>query len=182
MAAAEERPAAWLLAHAEVLREAARRGPFLDLACGAGRNALAAARLGARVIGVDRSSLQLALLRDAARAAALPVLPVRADLERGDALPVREGVFAAVLVFRYLHRPLAPAIASALRPGGLLLYETFTVRHRDLSEHPRNTAFLLDTGELPRLFPGLHRAAYEERVVGAPSPAAVARLLALRED
>lgn len=182
MSGAERAPASWLLSHADALREAARRGPFLDLACGAGRNALAAARLGARVVGVDRSREQLGCLRAAAAAAALPVLAVQADLERGLALPVREGAFAAVLVFRYLHRPLAPAIAAALRPGGLLLYETFTIHQRKISEHPRNPAFLLDPGELPALFPALRRRAYEERLVDDPAPAAVARLLALRES
>lgn len=74
------------------------------------------------------------------------------------------------------------AHAEALRPGGLLLYESFRIHHHDLSEHPGNTAFLLNHKELPKLFPGLRREAYEERIVEEPCPAAVARLLALRDD
>jgi hypothetical protein len=67
-----------------------------------------------------------------------------------------------VLVFRYLWRPLAPAIETLLRPGGILLYETFTWRQKDLPHGPGNAAFLLSEGELPQLFPELRVEAFEE--------------------
>jgi hypothetical protein len=51
---------------------------------------------------------------------------------------------------RYLHRPLFPVLSRALRPAGLLLYETFTVdqARRGKPSHPE---FLLRHGELPAL-------------------------------
>ena len=55
-----------------------------------------------------------------------------------------------MLVFNYLHRPLMPALVDALEPGGVLIYETFTVGQAERG-HPRNPAFLLGDGELPRL-------------------------------
>jgi SAM-dependent methyltransferase len=171
-----EEPAA--LARAEQARLAALGGPVLDLACGRGRHALWLARAGLGAIGVDRDRERLAGLARTARAEALPLLPVLADLEAGAAIPLASASCAAVLVFRYLHRPLAGEIVRVLRPGGVLLYETFTRRHRELAQHPRNPAFLLEPGELLRLFPSLEPLRAEEVEVTAPAPAALARLVA----
>ena len=83
-----------------------------------------------------------------------------------------------ILVFRFLFRPLAPAIVEALAPGGLLLYETFTIHQRDLGEGPRNPAFLLHDGELPELFARLETASHWEGLTPGPAPQALARLAA----
>lgn len=161
------------------LLDAVARGPVLDLACGRGRNARAAAAWGARVVGIDRSAEHLDELRRAARAEELPLFAVRADLEAGTGIPMRPGSCGAILVFRFLSRPLAAAIVEALAPGGLLLYETFTIRQRKLGYGPRNPAFLLRDGELPTLFPELelldHWEGVEQR---GERPEAVARLTA----
>ena len=162
------------------LRRAAALGPVLDVACGRGRHALAAAAAGARVLGLDRSFEALEELAAAARARELPVLPLQVDLETGDGLPVEPGRCGAVLVFRYLHRPLAQALQASLRPGGLLLYETFTRSQRDLGHGPRNPDFLLDPGELPELFSRLRIEHHWEGVSAGPPPAALARLAARR--
>jgi hypothetical protein len=90
------------------------------------------------------------------------------------------GSCGAILVFRFLVRELAPAIVQALRPGGLLLYETFTIHQRDLGQPPSNPAFLLDPAELPKLFSELQLVAHEELISGGPNPAALARLVARR--
>ena len=130
------------------LREASRRGPVLDLACGRGRHALAAAERGIPVVALDRNACFLAELQAAAARRQLPVTLVRTDLETGLGLPVRPGSCGAILVFRFLFRPLAPDICAALTAGGLLLYETFTIRQRDLGYGPGNPDFLLRDGEL----------------------------------
>ena len=173
---AEAEPSA--LFAAERARLAAAAGPVLDLACGRGRHALAIARTGRFVIALDRDRARLAELARAARASALRVQPLLADVEAHDTLPLASASCGAVLVFRYLHRPLAAEIVRVLRPGGLLLYETFTRKQREIAEHPRNPAFLLEPGELPRLFAGLETVRAEEALVEAPAPEAVARLVA----
>lgn len=160
--------------------EAARKGPVLDVACGQGRHALAVAARGARAVGVDRDPAALAVLAAAARARGLPAWPVRADLEAGARLPVAAGRCGAVLVFRYLWRPLAPALWEALRPGGLLLYETFTRRQREIGLNHRNPSFLLEDDELPALFPGARILLHEEGVTEGPPLEALARLAALK--
>ncbi len=148
---------------------------MLDVACGRGRHALATAGLGLSCLAVDRDR---DALRTLAAAAPARVCAVRADLEEGPGVPWREVAFGAVLVFRYLWRPRAAALARALRPGGLLVYETFTEAQRALPHGPRNPDFLLRPGELPSLFPGLVVLEHWEGRVDAPQPAALARLLA----
>jgi SAM-dependent methyltransferase len=173
-----DEPAALVAAELARLRDAATRGPVLDLACGSGRNALAVAAAGLRVVGLDRDRARLRALLERARESALDVAALAAELETARGIPLRSASVGAVLVFRYLHRPLAPEIERVLCPGGLLLYETFTLHQRELAQHPRNPAFLLEPGELPRLFPGLSVLRAEEALVAAPAPEALARLVA----
>jgi SAM-dependent methyltransferase len=175
-----DEPSAHLLAELPRLRDAAARGPLVELACGHGRNALAAADAALPVVGVDRDPGALAGLRAAARARRLAVAAVRADLETPHGIPLRAGSCGAILVFRFLFRPLAAAIEATLAPGGLLLYETFTLAQRSLGQGPRNAAFLLAPGELRALFPGLEVHAYSESTLTRPWPQALARLTARR--
>jgi tellurite methyltransferase len=152
--------------------------PVLDLACGRGRNALAVAASGARVIGLDRDAAALAELGARANEAGLAIGRVRADVESGNALPFSSCSLGAVLVFRFLHRPLAAEIARVLAPGGVLVYETFTTAQRTLGRGPRRAAFLLAPGELATLFPALETLRFEEGSFDEPEPAALARLVA----
>jgi tellurite methyltransferase len=169
-----------VLAHLAQLRDGAALGPVVDLACGRGRNALAIAAHGIPVIGVDRSAEFLGELCGTARERQLPIRAVRADLESAPAVPIRSGRCGALVVCRYLHRPLAPVLEGLLAPGGWLLYETFTIHQRNLGYGPENPAFLLEPDELPALFPRLAIAHHWEGLTDEPRPAAVARLAARR--
>ncbi|MDG2051710.1 MAG: class I SAM-dependent methyltransferase [Myxococcota bacterium] len=171
-------PSRLFVSHLERLRSAGRLGPLVDVACGRGRHAVPAVRAGLPLIGLDRSPQFLADLRREAQALGEDVPCIRADLESGPTLPLREGICGAVLVFRYLHRPLCDALAALLAPGGLLLYETFTAAQRDLPYGPNRPEFLLAEGELPGLFPSLEIESYEELESGRPRPDAIARLVA----
>ncbi len=171
-------PSPFLTAHFETLAAAAAGDPVADLACGGGRNALALAARGHRVIGVDRSREHLGALARTAAARRLAVLGLRADLEAGLGIPLRAGSCGAILVFRFLFRPLAPAIVATLRRGGLLLYETFSTAQPELGWGPRNPDFLLRPGELRQLFPQLEVLDSWEGITRGPRPEAVARLAA----
>jgi SAM-dependent methyltransferase len=173
-------PAAFFLEHADSLDATARPGPVLDLACGRGRHALAAAARGLTVVALDRDHDRLASLSRSAPARAGAVRVVEADLETASTPPLDAARFGAVLVFRYLHRPLMPWIESLLMPGGLLLYETFTLAQRELGWGPKNEDYLLRPGELPGLLPGLEVEFYEEGLSRDRRPAATARLKARR--
>jgi hypothetical protein len=110
----------------------------------------------------------------------LRVDAIRTDLERPTEIPFADSTCGAILVFRFLFRPLADRIETLLAPGGLLLYETFTVHQRALGGGPRRDAFLLEDGELPALFPRLVVLDSWQGVTDGPNPAAVARLAARR--
>ena len=175
-----EAPCAIVSEHWESLRLAAGLGPIVELACGRGRIACAVADRGLPVVGIDRDAARLCELAQTARARGLPVTPVRADLECGHGLPLRPGSCGALLVFRYLYRPLTVAIADAIAPGGLLLYETFTIHQKDLPYGPSRADFLLRQGELPRLFAGLEILSHWEGWSDGERPSALARLVARR--
>jgi 2-polyprenyl-3-methyl-5-hydroxy-6-metoxy-1,4-benzoquinol methylase len=128
-----------------VIRPGAR---VLDLACGQGRHSLAAAALGAEVVGVDRDAAKLATARERAAAANLTVDWREADLEA----PWPElGGFDAVLVFNYLDRASMPRILGLVAPGGRLIMETFLEAQREAGWGPTSEHHLLRPGELARL-------------------------------
>ena len=136
-------PSEWLVAHLALI---ARDHPVLDVAAGRGRHAMFLAERGWSVHAVDRDATTLAALETHARSHGLAIRASCIDLETGDVdLGVAE--YGTVVVFNYLHRPLVPALVRALRPGGIVVYETFTMRQRERG-HPRNPAFLLNDGEL----------------------------------
>jgi SAM-dependent methyltransferase len=173
-------PSPFFLEHVAALTQAARRGPILDLACGRGRHSLAAAEAGARVIGIDRNRESLADLQSLARSRGLRLECVRADVEDPPEFPLKPGSCGAILVFRFLYRPLAPKIEAALAPGGLLLYETFTLAQLEFGAGPKNPAHLLASGELRNLFPALRVASFHEDIVGSERPNALAHLAAYK--
>lgn len=129
-----------------------RPGAALDLACGVGRDAVYLASLGWRVTAVDVLPDALDRARGLAGRYAAAIEPVEwclMDLERE--APTFERVFDLVVGFRYLHRPLFERLPDWLRPGGHVLYETFTTLHRERHGRPASDAHVLNPGELPQL-------------------------------
>jgi SAM-dependent methyltransferase len=139
-------PAAWLVSHRSLLPASGRA---LDVACGRGRHAVWLAQHGFETTAIDRDPEVVAGLDARARAEQLPITAVAIDLEAG-AGTLAEAAYDVVVVVHYLHRPLFPALLAALRPGGVLVYETFT-RAQAARGRPTNRAFLLEPGELGRL-------------------------------
>lgn len=145
-------------------------GPVLDLAGGEGRNGLYLASLGAEIVLCDRDARALSRAAERARALGLCVRIWQVDLEKG-ANPLPEDSFAGIVVFRYLHRPLFGPIRRALRPGGVLAYETYTLEQRRFGK-PSNPNFLLRSGELLEAFGGFEIIHHFEGILANPTRAA----------
>jgi len=145
----------------------------LDVAMGRGRHAVALAIAGFRAFGIDArfDAVHDATLR--ARAAGVRVHGWCADLTQH---PLPSSRFEVIVVTRYLQRNLFHALRRAVRPGGVVLYETFTTAQRALGTGPTSPDHLLEPGELRRAFDGFEVLFYEE----VRAPEAVARIAARR--
>ncbi|MBM4187105.1 MAG: class I SAM-dependent methyltransferase [Gemmatimonadetes bacterium] len=141
----EQRPSYWFTSHASLIGPGRR---VLDLACGAGRHAIAAALLGAEVVAVDRDPSRLSEGQTEAKRRRADLGWVEADLER--TWP-DFGQFDVVLLFNYLDRQRMPLVAGLVKPGGVLLFETFLEIQRQLGWGPQQPAHLLKFGEIAGL-------------------------------
>lgn len=148
----------------------------LDVACGAGRNALYLAERGWRVLAVDLSRAGLRRLSERSRRRGLPVQPVQADLARFSVAP--ESVDLVVNT-HFLLRSAFPLLRAALKPGGLLLFETFSVLEIEELGGDVRRAYALERGELRGAFREFEPLLWEEGVFArAEGERGLARLIA----
>lgn len=145
-------------------------GRVLDLAAGGGRHMRLLRAQGLAVLAVDRDISALLPLAGAG------VEVRRIDLEQDNPWPLGGG-YDGIVATNYLHRPLLPAIASALAPGGIVIYETF-MQGNERFGRPRNPDFLLRPGELLKAFASLTAVAFEQGEIALPRPAMVQRIAA----
>lgn len=143
-----KQPVAWLERHAHLLPDTGRA---LDVAAGEGRNAVFLASLGLEVDAVDQSAVGLKKAKALATEQGVSIHTVVANLEGYDP---GTACYDVVVNFFYLQRSLIPKIKQALKEGGLILFETYTVEHLELpsTRGPRTRAYLLERGELEALF------------------------------
>ncbi len=135
-------------------------GRALDLAAGEGRNAVFLARRGLMVDAVDISAVGLGKAEKLAEDHGVEIRTIVADLEHFN-LP-REG-YDVVVVFNYLQRDLFDDIEAALKPGGVLVYETYSVAHLEIpGARPIARRYCLEAGELRSAFPRLEVLHYGE--------------------
>jgi SAM-dependent methyltransferase len=126
-------------------------GPILDLACGDGHNGIFLAQKRLPVICCDKSREAFDRAGKLAAEYGVTIKFWQVDLERKGINPLPEELYGGILVFRYLHRPLIASMKKALKKGGILVYETFTVEQPKFGK-PHNPDFLLKPGELHRWF------------------------------
>ena len=133
-------------------------GTSLDLACGLGGNALLLARHGLASHGWDISPVALNKLVQAGAQQGLTIHTEQRDVENS---PPPAHSFDVIVVSHFLHRPSSPAIAAALRPGGLLFYQTYH-QQKVSDTGPSSAKFLLEPQELLKLFAELDVLYYRE--------------------
>lgn len=133
-------------------------GKALDLACGLGGNALLLAEQGLSVDAWDISEVALAKLQEKADSRRFQIATRQCDIT-ANSFPHEE--YDVIVVSRFLDRSLSDAIMAALKPEGLLFYQTF-IRNKPDQQGPRNPDYLLECNELLALFCPLSLVYYQE--------------------
>ncbi len=140
-------------------------GMAMDLACGLGANSLLLAQAGLTVLSWDISPVAIDKLSAIAAERDLPINAEVVDVEKQ---PPPTDSLDVLVVSHFLSRSLAPALIAALKPGGLLFYQTYC-RAKVSQRGPSNPDYLLEDNELLTLFSGLRLRVYrEESVLGEP--------------
>ena len=172
-------PSPWLIRFAPLIKPG---GDVLDLACGGGRHGRYLLQRGCNVTLLDRNTDAVGDLQDNPNACI-----IEADMEQGEPVfsgpgPLAGKVFDGIVVVNYLYRPLLDDILAAIKPGGVLIYETFA-RGNERFTRPRNPDHLLMSGELPRMVEGrMQVVAYEHGIIEkGPIPGVIQRMCAVSD-
>ena len=124
-------PSSFLVENVNILP----KGRVFDVAMGPGRNAIYLAKRGFVVEGVDISAEAIKDALQLARREGVKISAQVADLE--GRYRIKQHAYEVIICFSYLQRSLIPQIKDALRKGGMVVYETFTVDHAQF-RRPRN--------------------------------------------
>jgi tellurite methyltransferase len=135
-----------------------RGGTAFDVAGGAGRHAIWLAQRGWQVTSADISPVGVSMARERAGSCAAKI-----DFQVSDLAAFKASqTYDLVLVFFYLQREIFPQLAKAVRPGGLLVYKTYTHLQPKFGGGPTHPMHLLRENELPQAFSGLALLHYHE--------------------
>lgn len=152
---APREPSAVLRSLAHLL---SKQGRAIDVAGGAGRNAIWLAQRGLAVTIADVSAVGLAQAAARAQDVGVALNTLCTDLEER---PFPAGPWDLIVSCRYLQRPLFATYPQVLAPGGTLVVIQPT--KSNLERHDKPPAdFLLEDGELPRLIQELSIIHLEE--------------------
>ncbi|PCH85702.1 MAG: tellurite resistance methyltransferase TehB [Piscirickettsiaceae bacterium] len=135
-----------------------KEGLALDLACGLGGNAFLLANSGLTVDAWDISSTAITHIQQQTIHCKNHITASVKDILN---IHFPENYYDIIVVSRFLEKSIIKKIISALKPKGLLFYQTFTLV-RTSPQGPSNPAFLLKKNELLSLFSELSPVIYRE--------------------
>ncbi len=138
-----------------------KAGVALDLACGLGGNAVFLAEKGLTVKAWDISSVAIGQLASTAKQRGLDIAATVRDVV---AEPPEANSVDVILVSHFLARELCPALIAAIKPGGLLFYQTYCQQKVD-DVGPKNPDYLLADNELRHLFSEMKLRVYREEAL-----------------
>ncbi len=150
----------------------ARRGRALDIAAGIGRHALFLAGLGFTVDAVEISGIGLGRIQQHPG-----INRICADL---DTYEIPAATYDLIVNVNFLLRRLFPLIIEGLRPGGVLVFETFLEGHSPPEGGVHRRDYLLRENELLRTFLPLQIVYYREWCRYDPADIRLAGLVGIR--
>jgi SAM-dependent methyltransferase len=150
----------------------------LDLAGGAGRNSMFLVERGWSVDLVDISDVALGLAKEKFQAGEEHPVAGKlnaAQIDLNTANDLGQNKYDLIVVFYFLRRELFPALIAALKPGGILIYRTYTIDRMNAPGRPTDPAYLLQPGELREAFDELDVLYYNETRTGKAAAELVAK-------
>ena len=124
------------------------KGDALDLACGYGSNSICLANNKLNVMAWDISRLALEELSIRSKKLGLVINCVTRDVLR---YPPKPNTFDVIVVSKFLNRQLIKHIRRAIKPNGLIFYQTF-IKNRISKLGPNNPEYQLNENELLEFF------------------------------
>src|SRR6478735_2889903 len=139
-------------------------GSALDRAGGVGRHSIWLAQRGWRVklLDISEVGIQQAMGNAKRSGTASSISADICDLNTMQDLGREQ--YDLVVVFFFLQRELFPALLDAIKPGGILIYKTYTTEQKNFSGGPSHPMFLLDPNELLHAFSSLRVLHYHETI------------------
>jgi len=134
------------------------QGTALDLACGRGANAICLAENSLNVTAWDISTSALEYLSHYAKGKGLTINSETRDISLH---PPEADTFDVIVVSRFLDRNLINDIRNAVKPDGLIFYQTF-IKDKVSDTGPGNPDYLLDKNELLLFFNDWQIIFYQE--------------------
>lgn len=138
-----------------------KEGMALDLACGQGGNALLLAKMGLEVSAWDISPVAIKQLQDFT---VLNKVSIDAQVRDVIASPPEANSLDVLVVSLFLDRDLCRSLLAALRPGGILFYQTYCQQKVE-QQGPKSAHFLLADNELLNLFSPMKVRVYREEAL-----------------
>lgn len=131
------------------LADDSNRPDVLDIGCGGGRDAIFMAKNRMNVIAIDHEQKVLKRSKALANLSGANVKFKCCDIKKQDCLPDKQ--FDVITVVRFLNRESYVYIINQLKPGGVVLFQTF-VEGVEAFGSPKNPNFILRKGELAEVF------------------------------
>ena len=134
------------------------KGRALDIACGLAENSFLLAKHRFQVDAWDNSKVAVERVNQKAKDLNLSVMAEVRDVINTD-LP--ECFYDVIVMTHYLEQSMSDQIIYALKPGGLLFFQTYT-REKTISSGPEDEKYRLKRNELLSMFSELHILLYRE--------------------
>ena len=148
-----EKPIPFLVDNVHLLR----KGKVLDIAMGEGRNGVYLATQGFEVLGLDISEKGLEKAHNLAKKNNVTIETKVVDLE---SFTLEPNSYDVILCTYYMQKDLFKQFQSALKPGGMIVVETYNVDYLKYAQFSRKWA--LDTNEMLDIFKGLRVIRYQD--------------------
>src|SRR6476661_3142724 len=139
-------------------------GLALDVAGGVGRHSIWLAQRGWRVKLLDISEVGIQQAEENANRTGTAESISKQIRDLNTMSDLGREQYDLVVVFFFLQRELFPALLDATKPGGILIYKTYTTEQKNFSGGPSHPMFLLEPNQLLHAFRSMRVLHYHETI------------------